>query len=302
MLHFSVEYAYSSKRLNLSILLPIIRKTNRLIVLLIGLFFQSNLWAAGGLSPWVLYYSNQLRPEAFDPYSLVVLDSEAHPHISPMLSAGKSVLGYISLGEVASYRHWYSEVKAEGILLKENKNWPGSFFVDLRDHRWTKRVIEELIPAILRQGFSGIFLDTLDNAGELERIDSNAYKGMTLAAAKLVRTIRRHFPEIKIMLNRGYELLPNVGDVIDMELGESVFTDYSFETKLYSRVEQDLHKEQVKILQNAAKKFPNLAIYTLDYWDPSDTSGISAIYKAERENGFNPYVSTIELDQIVPEP
>lgn len=286
----------------MSVSYPHINKVILFVVFLLALFMQSNSYSVEQSPPWAVYYANELKPEAFDAYSLIVFDSEAHPLISPLLSAGKTVLGYISLGEVASYRHWYAEVKSEGILLQENKNWSGSYAVDLRDPRWTKRVIEEMIPAILQQGFSGVFLDTLDNAAELERVDGKKYSGMTLAAVKLIRTIRRHFPEIKIMLNRGYDLLPQIGDVIDMTLGESVFATYNFETKRYSSVDQELYKTQVSILDAAAKKFPNLLIYTLDYWDPSDSKGISAIYRTERGNGFIPYVSTIKLDQLLPEP
>jgi len=263
---------------------------------------ESKLLAADKLSPWIVYYSNKLGPEAFEPYKLIVLDSETHPLISPLISKGKTVLGYISLGEVGPHQSCFSEVQSEGLLLTENKYWPGNFLVDLRDQRWTKRVIEELIPAILQQGFSGIFLDTLDNAAELERLDSNKYHGMVDAAIRIIETIRRHYPEIKIMLNRGYDLLPYVGDAIDMELGESVFTGYDFDKKRYSRFKSDLYEKQVEILQDAARKFPNLVIYTLDYWNPKDSKGVASIYKAEQRKGFIPYVSTIELDRVLHAP
>ncbi|MBV1870697.1 MAG: endo alpha-1,4 polygalactosaminidase [Gammaproteobacteria bacterium] len=251
---------------------------------------------------WTVYYHSQLPPEAFDRYSLVILDSTAHPDISPMLERGKTVLGYISLGEVADYRYWYSDVSAEGLLLKENKSWPGSYMVDLRDPRWTKRVIEQLVPEILRQGFSGVFIDTLDNAAELERIDPKKYAGMALAATNLIKTIRRHYPEIKIMLNRGYDLLPEVGGEIDIVLGESVFSTYSHKLKAYHLVEENLYAQQLKILLDAKQKHSDLEVYTLDYWDPNDAKGIEHIYRTERSNGFVPYVSTIALDRLIPEP
>ncbi len=257
---------------------------------------------AGQLSPWAVYYHNSLPPEAFDSYSLVVLDSDAHPDISPLLESGKTVLGYISLGEVAEYRSWYKEVENKGLLLRENQFWPGSYLIDLRDQRWTKKVIEELIPNILKQGFSGIFIDTMDNASELERIDPVKYRGMTSSAADLIKAIRLNYPEIKIMLNRGYDLLPLVGDVIDITLGESVYSTYNHGTKSYELVNKKLYKQQVKILHNAARKFPSLQIYTLDYCDPKDEERIKTIYSTQRSNGFTPFVSTIALDKLIKEP
>lgn len=41
---------------------------------------------------------------------------------------------------------------------------------------------------------------------------------------------------------------------------------------------------------------------TLDYWNPADTAGLRRIYRAQRANGFLPYVATVELDRLVPEP
>jgi uncharacterized protein (TIGR01370 family) len=251
---------------------------------------------------WVVYYADQAPPDAFNPYHLVVLESESYPPLRPLSDRGKTLLGYLSLGEVEDHRRYFASVKAEKILLQENKDWKGSYFVDVRDPRWTRRVIEQLIPQILRRGFDGLFLDTLDNPAHLERVNPSRFRGMTAAAARLVRTIRLHFPTIKVMMNRGYEILPEVEGHIDMVLGESVFADYDFKTKSYRLVAPQLYQEQVKILQAARKRRPDLGIFTLDYWDPADKAGIARIYREQRANGFEPYVATVELDRIIPEP
>ncbi len=257
---------------------------------------------AAAQPPWLTYYSDDAPIEAFSEYSLIVLDADHHPPLAPLSAQRKLLLGYISLGEVERYRSHFAEVESEGILVQENEDWPGSFYVDVRDPRWTQRVVSELVPEILRRGFDGIFLDTLDNAADLERTDPAAYAGMTEAAARLVRTIRLHFPTITIMLNRAYEILPLVEQDVDMLLGESVFTDYNFETKDYGRVPAETYREQVEWLQAAMARQPHLRVMTLDYWDPQDLDGIRRIYREQRANGFEPYVSSIELDRIVAEP
>ena len=267
------------------------------------------LACVGGLSvahahaeSWIVYYSDKAPIEAFDAYKVLVFDSDFHPPLEPLLEQKKILLGYLSLGEVEHVRHYFGHVKDEGILLHENQYWKGSYFVDVRDPRWTKRVIEELIPAILHQGFRGVFLDTLDNPPHLERQDPEKYGGMITAAARLVRTIRRHYPTMPIMMNRGYELLPEVEGHIDILLAESFFTDYDFDTKVYSKVPPDLYQEQLLIINAAKTRQPGLRIFTLDYWNPEDTKGIARIYSEQRGNGFSPYVATIELDRIVEEP
>ncbi len=125
---------------------------------------------------------------------------------------------------------------------------------------------------------------------------------MQEAAARLVRTIRLHYPSIKLMMNRGYDLLPEVEQQIDIVLGESVFATYDFKSKKYGVMPREQYQEQVKILQSAKQRRPSLQVFTLDYWDPNDRPGILRIYREERANGFAPYVSTIKLDRIVQEP
>ncbi len=251
---------------------------------------------------WLVYYSDKIPVETFEDFTIIVFDSDHHPPLQPLKKQGKKLLGYISLGEVEGYRSYFDEVEAEGILLQENSNWKESYFIDLRDPRWHARVIEELVPEILAKGFDGLFLDTLDNATSLEEQDDQIYRGMTSAAAGLVSGIRRQFPHITIMMNRAYELLPEVEKIIDIVLGESVYATYDFENKKYQWVPELDYRYQVSLLRAAGKRCPSLRIFTLDYWDPGDQAGLRKIYRVQRANGFEPYVSTIELDRVVLEP
>jgi len=252
--------------------------------------------------PWVVYYADKEPVKAFEPYRLLVLDSKYHPPLRPLKDRGKTLLGYISLGEVEQHRPWFDRVKGWGILSEENPNWPGSFYVDVRDKRWVKLVVEELVPAILRLGFDGIFLDTLDNPPHLERTDAKRWAGMTEGAARLVRAIRTNWPNIRIMQNRAYEILPDVAGALDYALGESVYAGWDFEAKKPHLQTEDDYRFQVEALQGARRLNPKLDLFSLDYWDPNDAEGIRRIYARQRANGFSPYVSVVELDRIVREP
>lgn len=251
---------------------------------------------------WAAYYSQDAPLQTFEPFSLLVFDSDAHPPLAPLAAQGKLLLGYLSVGEVASYRPYYAAVRSQGLLLGENSNWKGSFYVDVRDARWARRVLDELVPQILQRGFAGVFLDTLDNAGHLERMNPRANRGMSAAASDLVMAIRARYPHIKIMMNRAYDLLPTVDRHIDYALGESVYADYDFETKRYHLVPRALYEQQTRMLQSAQQRRPQLQVFTLDYWDPADRANVARIYAEQRRNGFHPYVATVELNRVVPEP
>jgi len=274
---------------------------NRLF-LMTGLLFSCFLNAVPPGSPWVVYYGSEANTEAFEPYSLVVLDSDTYPTLEPLKERGKTLLGYMSLGSISADRSWYPKVKEAGVLIGEDKNFPGSYTVDVRNSRWTKEVIEKVIPQILHKGFDGLFLDTIDNPLDLERQNPRQYGGMRDGAVKLVQAIRLHYPNIPIMMNRAYEILPEVAGVIDYELSESDITTYNFKTKAYSWEPKD-RLEKVLATFNAAKSAnPDLRFFALNFWNPKEEEKIKEIYEMSREHNLNPYVGTIDLDKIVPEP
>lgn len=251
---------------------------------------------------WAAYYAADGPVASLAGFDLLVFDSDRHPPLSPLADRGKTVIGYLSVGEVENTRAHFLDVKKEGILLHENKNWKGSYLVDVRDPRWSKRIVEQLVPEMLRRGFQGIFLDTVDNAPHLERTDPRSFRGMTDAMANLIRTIRLHYPQTKLIMNRGFEILPQVEPYIDMVLAESIFADYDFTAGTYKLVPQNQYQELVRVLQTAKQRRPQLTVLTLDYWNPDDAAGITRIYRAQRANGFHPYVATVELDRIIEEP
>jgi polysaccharide biosynthesis protein PelA len=257
--------------------------------------------ASGGFA-WAISYSQQPWLEEFHGFQLIVLDADVQVSLSDLTRPGRDVLAYLSLGEIEQNRSYFQTAKAEGILLGENPDWRGSFYVDLRRERWQRRVVEQLVPAVLAAGFTGVFLDTLDDPAALERQDLQTYRGMTAAAVNLVRRLRESFPKIRIMVNRGYELFPAIAPFVDILLGESVYTTYDAEHKGYIRVSAAQYEQQVHLLKQARTANPKLKICSLDYWDPAGRKEVRRIYQVERTNGFAPYVATRELDRVVREP
>jgi uncharacterized protein (TIGR01370 family) len=275
------------------------------MISLLGSACAMNRFSADeSLSPklyrFAVYYGLQ-DDAALADYEVLVLDSDFEPALVNRYRA-RFKLGYLSLGEVHSSRGYAGHMEKMGLLLSGNPNWEGARYVELRDPRWKARVVNELIPGILASGFNGIFLDTLDSAEFLESSDPGRFKGMTDAAADVVKTIRARFPRITIMVNRGYAVMPKIAQDIDMLLGESVCSTFEYDSGKYVRVKPADIRWQLDRMQEARRVKPSLQLFSLDYWDPADSAGVARIYEEQIAQGFSPYVATIDLRQIVPRP
>ena len=258
--------------------------------------------AAAGVR-WAVCYTDEPSATALAEYDVVVLDPVRHPLLAPLLERKRTVLAYVSLTEMDASHPALPELSAAGVVLSAHPEWTSAHYLDFRRPEWRRLLLERLVPAALAAGFSGVFLDTLDDAAFLEAQDAERYAGMRDAASELVAAIRARFPEMVLMVNRGFAIMPAIAPSIDIVLGESVVTTFTADAdQPYARRTDEDINWQVDALLDAQRRNPRLQVFTLDYWDPSDTDGLRRIYREQRARGFSPYVSTRALDRLVEEP
>ncbi|MEG3170269.1 MULTISPECIES: endo alpha-1,4 polygalactosaminidase [Sphingomonas] len=251
---------------------------------------------------WGVDYGATTDPVLARACALLVLEPHHARPIAPLRGRGSILLGYVSFGEVERSRPYFAELEKAGALRAANPNWPDARLADLRHPAWRAAVLDRLVPAILALGYDGIFIDTIDNAEAMERQDPAANTGMVAAGVSLIAAVRARFPKIRIMLNRGYALLPEVAPKIDYLLGEAMASRWNFTTKRYELLSDSDWAWQAGRLRAAQARNPALTLTTLDYWDPADTKQVAGLYARERAAGFSPYVATLALDRLRPEP
>lgn len=250
------------------------------------------------LPRFMVYYGHEEAPETFDPYDIIVFDREKHPDLAPLRNRPRQILAYISIGEVHPHNPDRHKLNDAGAVLSRNEIWK-SYYVDVRHPMWEHLVLTHYIPDVIEQGFDGIMIDTADSAlwmGEQHKI--NTYDSIV----KIIQSIRKPHPTLKIMLNRGFPLLSSLGGDINYLLAESILIDFDLHSNVGKPYPQDVLAQHVSFLQQAAQIHSGLAVFTLDYWNPQDVDGILRIYKNQRGWGFIPYVATPDLKRVVQEP
>jgi uncharacterized protein (TIGR01370 family) len=251
---------------------------------------------------WVVYYDNTLPPTTFNPYDIVVFDDIKHPKpLQSLRNRPRLILGYISYGEAGGNRP-FPVHNTPGVRLEPNPWWEGNDIVDTRTEAWRNFILKEHIPTILAQGFNGIMIDTIESPLYLAGKDPAKYAGLKQATIQLIRDTRKQYPNIVIMLNRGFEILPDVAPDIDLILMESTMVQHDRKENKSQYLPTDGHMEYLEMVKAARSRNPKLRVMTLDYWDPADTKGVAKIYRFQRVHDFIPYVSTADLTQHHPEP
>ena len=257
---------------------------------------------AAGDWNWAVDYGPASDPAIARRYRLLVLEPHHARSIAPLRGPGSRLLGYVSLGEVERNRSYFAALDAAGALGPPNPNWPDARMLDLRHEAARRAVIDRIVPEVLALGYDGIFIDTMDSVEAMEQQNPIANKGMVAAGAALIGQLRARFPNMRMMLNRGYAMLPDVATSIDIVLGEAMASRWNFTTKRYELLRDSDWQWQADRLRAARARNPALTLTTLDYWDPSAPRQIASLYARERAAGFRPYVATLALDRLIPEP
>lgn len=250
---------------------------------------------------WAVYYDTKLPAEQFADLDLVVFDGRYHPDLKPLKGGKTIVLGYISLGEVHGDVPEKKTLKKANAILHKNSAWD-SYVVDLASPKW-KEIVLKNVDTLAEKGFDGVMLDTVDSPLEWARKASpERHIAMQQEAADLIHMIRVAHPKMKIMLNRGFILLPKAGPDIDYVLAESILSQKDNISGQFSLFPPERYADAVAQLRQSVSSTGHLRLFTLDYWDVTDVQGLERIYSVQRAAGFSPYVTTQDLRQYTPEP
>jgi polysaccharide biosynthesis protein PelA len=247
---------------------------------------------------WVVYYGQTADERLLATYDIVILDPGFLGSLELIKSGGAQIYGYVSLGEVRTTSASYDRLHP-GAVLEPNAAWPDVRRVDVREAAWRRYILDEVVASIASAGFDGLMLDTLDTPGWLEQVEPQRYRGMRQAAVDLVTAIRIQYPAMKLIMNRGYDILPEVINVLDAIIAESLLTMPNAEKTGVLPVRPEEIQAQLDVLAIARNASDPLPILSLDYGMADDQSAIDDIYCRELALGHHPYVTTPLVDRVL---
>ena len=207
------------------------------------------------------------------------------------------LFAYVSLGEVQPSRAYYARLPA-GSLRTDNPAW-GSKVIDQNAAGWREFFLTQMIAPLWQQGWRGFFIDTLDSYQLFCTTDAERAVQVQALVGTL-REFKRRYPEARLMLNRGFELLPELAPLIDSVAVESMYQGYDAGRNQYRPVPQ-ADRDYLLGQMNTVRERYQLPVIAIDYVAPDQPRSreLARTTAAKiRTHGFVPWVANGGLNML----
>jgi hypothetical protein len=246
-------------------------------------------------APSIAFFYGRPVPPELSAFDQVVLESENvdSADLSRLARGGARPFAYVSVSEVDRTRSWYKDVDRHW-FIGGSRGW-NSDIVDPANPAWREFLLGRMA-ALWGQGWRGFFLDTLDGyeaviAGDKERAER------VRALVELLRAMHRRFPGVKVIINRGFEVLPEAHDLVAGVVAESLFVGWEPEKKRYRPVPPSDREWLLPRLQEARDRY-HLPVTVIEYLPTEDRAGMREAARRVAALRFVPWVSNFKLDML----
>ena len=239
----------------------------------------------------IVYYGKDISYSNVGIHDYIIVEADnISPYTHGFKTYKKKIYAYVSIGEANTYRSYFNGLKQEW-KLTENKTWK-STVMDVSNDEYHEFIYDEVIQPLVDKGYGNFFFDTLDSyalAAKTEE-DRTEYR---LGLIRFIKKFKVRYPDSKLILNRGFEIIDEVHENIDAVLFESLFYGLSSPSLAYAEV----RKEDRIWLLSQLKKVKNykIDIIALDYVAIQEKLKIEKNIKNIEAEGFIPYISNKEL-------
>jgi len=201
------------------------------------------------------------------------------------------IYAYISIGEIDTTIPEYKKIKKEWILT-ENSAW-SSKVLDLRNPDYINFLFETMIEPKRKLGFKNFFFDTLDSY-QLASKNKKEFKENENALVAFISEFHRRYPDAKLIVNRGFEIIDKIHNLVEAVLFESYYKGIGGEKLAYKDVSNS-DRKWLDIYLNKIKSY-NIDIICVDYLAENRMSQAPQIAKKLKNQGFIPYIANRDLD------
>jgi len=242
-----------------------------------------------------IYYGANPPTDELSQFDRLVLepDNVNQDEFADLTEHGAIAYAYLSVGEVGPTRQYANEVEDDWILGK-NEVW-NSKVLDLTNPNWTEFLMRR-IDKLVQAGYTGLFLDTMDSY-QIYANTPEQKKQQEMALGTFVELVTKRHTGIRLIANRGFEVLEQTGRHLEAIAAESLFASWDNTAQRYVDVPASDRQWLLNKL-NAAKKRFGLDVIAIEYLPPDRREEARQVASSVANLGFTPWVSTPALDYV----
>lgn len=264
--------------------------------MLIVLISISVFHSSPAMSSTALFYGSNVPVEELSIYDRVVVlpESVDTSREQSLFSLNSKVIAYLSVGETAENASYKSEIKNEW-FIGVNEKW-SSLIMDNSNESWREYLLENKVKELVEAGYSGLFLDTLDSY-QLAGLSNEQLLKQKEGLVKLINAISVRYPELYIIVNRGFELMPLIASSVDEVLVESLFSGYNVEQNSYFYTSKTDQEWLIGQLEKIKSNY-NLPVTVLDYLAEGSLKESETLVSKIKGLGFSPWITNGHLTSL----
>ena len=240
------------------------------------------------------FYGDKVPAGALSGFDVVVVEPDSGFDPATQHDRHTAWFAYVSVGEVTPQRQYYAAMPKEW-LAGNNPAWE-SKVVDQDAPGWPAFYVKQVIAPLWRQGYRGFFLDTLDSYQLIARTGADRERQQAGLVA-VIRAIKKRYPRARLMFNRGFEILPQVHDLVYAVAFESLYSGWDQANQRYTTVPQadrDWLLGQARIVSDRYA----LPVIAIDYCAPGDEQCTRDTVQKICKDGLLPYVADGALQTV----
>jgi len=239
----------------------------------------------------IVYYGHDISYSMVGIHDYIIVQPEfINPFTHGFSVYKKKMYAYISVGEINKNIKEFKKVKPSWIVSK-NESW-GSNVMDINNLEYQEFLFKEMIEPRMKDGFENFFFDTLDSYYIYSKTPQEIQKSRD-SLAHFINEFHKRYPDAKLIINRGFEVIDQVKDSIQAVLFESYYRSYGGSAG-YGKV-SDADREWLDIYLNKIKKY-GIDIISVEYLPPEEMYKADEIVKKIKKKGMIPYITTGDLN------
>ncbi|HLX01216.1 MAG TPA: bifunctional glycoside hydrolase 114/ polysaccharide deacetylase family protein [Trinickia sp.] len=236
---------------------------------------------------FALYYGQDPPVELLSAYDAAIVEPDSGFDPLAHRLPHTTWFAYASVGEVLPSRSYYAALP-KAWLLGQNEAW-ASRVVDQSQPAWPAFFVDHVIEPLWDKGYRGFFLDTLDSYRLAAQTD-DARARQEAGLVAVIRAIKARHPDAKLIFNRGFEILPQVHDLVYAVAFESLFRGWDEAQQRYVEVPAADRAWLIGQADTIRERY-GLPVLSVDYCPGADPACARATVAEIEAHGIVPYVT-----------